>query len=211
MLKSLLPLTLALLMTTAGMTVAQETPAPETAPETATETPADPNALDLGTPVTDTGEPQVGQPYIRDTYGDWSMRCVKSDTGSDPCQLYQLLNDADGNPVVEFTMFPLPPGQEAAAGANIVAPLETYLPAKLTIKVDGNEPRVYDFTFCNRAGCVARVGFTQAMIDQFKGGANGTVTIVPAANPETRVDLAVSLSGFTAAITAAEAAAPAGQ
>ena len=92
-----------------------------------------------------------------------------------------------------------------------MAPLETFLPAKLTITVDGNQPRIYDFTFCNRAGCVARVGFTQAMIDQFKAGANGTVTIVPAASPETKVELRVSLSGFTAAITAAEADIPAGQ
>lgn len=179
-------------------------PATDLAADPATDPTVDPAAaadpadeLDMGTPV-DTGEPQVGQPYIREEFGDWAMRCLKAAEGPDPCQLYQLLLDASSNPVAEISMFPLPAGSRAAAGATIVAPLETLLTEQVTISVDGGTARSYPFTFCNSAGCVARVGFTEEEIAQFKAGSAATMTIVPAAAPDEVVTLNISLVGFTA-------------
>ena len=158
--------------------------------------------LALGEPV----GPQVGEPYVRDTFGDWALRCIKSEEGTpDPCNLYQLLSNEDGVSVAEFNVFPLPEGQRAAAGATIVVPLETLLTQQLTIAVDGQNARRYPFTFCNRAGCVARLGFTQAEVDEFKRGAAATVRLVPAAAPTEEVVLDVSLIGFTAGFTATTA------
>ncbi len=166
-------------------------PAPEATPDPAAD-------LAMGTPVDD-GVLSVGEPYIREEFGDWAMRCLKAEEGQpDPCQLYQLLLDGDSNPVAEISMFPLPPGSRAAAGATIVAPLETLLTAALTIAVDAGTPRQYPFTFCNPGGCVARVGFTQAEIDEFKAGGKATMSIVPAAAPDQTVVLTISLNGFTA-------------
>ena len=173
----------------------------------AQDTTADPQApaaddLALGEPV----GPQVGEPYVRDTFGDWALRCIKSEEGTpDPCNLYQLLSNEDGVSVAEFNVFPLPEGQRAAAGATIVVPLETLLTQQLTIAVDGKNARRYPFTFCNRAGCVARLGFTQAEVDEFKRGAAATVRLVPAAAPTEEVVLDVSLTGFTAGFTATTA------
>lgn len=188
--------TLALLALAAPL-YAQE--ATDPAVEPAAEAPADPAAdLSMGAPV-EGGPPQVGEPYIREAFGDWSMRCLKAEEGSaDPCQLYQLLMDADGNAVAEISMFPLPEGGEAAAGATIVAPLETLLTQQVTISVDGANSRRYPFTFCNRAGCVARVGFTAEEVAQFKAGATASMRIVPAAAPDQEVVLNISLVGFTA-------------
>lgn len=181
---------------------AQETSAPD-APA------VDPAAADLnmGTEVTDpAATPEVaavGTPYVREEFGDWALRCLKAEEGTpDPCQLYQLLNDADGNSVAEISMFPLKNGGQAAAGATIVVPLETLLSEQLQITVDGSAPRRYPFTFCNRAGCVARVGFTQAEVDQFKRGIAATLRMVPAAAPDQEVKLPISLSGFTAGYAA---------
>jgi invasion protein IalB len=174
-------------------TPAPEAPAAEAPAEGATR---DPAALNMGAPVE--GEAEVGQPYIRESFGDWSLRCLQAEEGQDdPCQLYQLLEDADGNAVAEISMFPLPAGQPAAAGATIVAPLETLLTEELVISVDGAATRRYPFTFCNRAGCVARVGFTQEEVDQFKAGSSASLTIVPAAAPDQDVVLSISLTGFT--------------
>lgn len=174
-------------------------PATDPAAQPATDPVADPATdLNMGAPV-EAGPPQVGEPYIREAFGDWSMRCLKAEEGSaDPCQLYQLLMDADGNAVAEISMFPLPEGGEAAAGATIVAPLETLLTEQITISVDGTGSRRYPFTFCNRAGCVARVGFTAAEVAQFKAGATASMRIVPAAAPDQEVLLNISLVGFTA-------------
>jgi invasion protein IalB len=160
--------------------------------------PADPAAdLDMGTPV-ESGEPAVGEAYSRETFGDWSMRCLKAPEGPDPCQLYQLLFDGEGNAVAEISMFPLPPGSRAAAGATIVAPLETLLTEQVVITVDGGTAKTYPFTFCNAGGCVSRVGFTAEDVAAFKAGAAAMLRIVPAAAPDQVVELKISLAGFTA-------------
>ena len=93
--------------------------------------------------------------------------------------------------------------------ASAARPLEG-----LRIGVDAAEPKVYPFSFCSAAGCVARVGFTAAEVDAFKAGNNAIVTIVPAVAPDQTVVLEVSLKGFTAgyeAVAAAQAAVDAAQ
>jgi len=159
------------------------------------------STLSLGEEVTQAPrEPQVGETYIGSVEGDWALRCLKAEEGSvDPCQLYQLLNDESGNSVAEMSLFPIPNGERAAAGATIVVPLETFLTEQVTLSIDDGAARRYPFTFCNSAGCVARVGFTAEEIDQFKRGNQATMRIVPAAAPDEEVILTISLSGFTAA------------
>lgn len=175
--------------------VAQDTTAPEADPA---------DGLTLGTPL-EAAEPASiedlapGTPYIRGESGDWLYRCLRAPEGEvDPCQLYQLLQDQEGNDVAEISVFPLPGSGRAAAGATIVAPLETLLTQQLTLSVDGGAARRYPFTFCNTAGCVARVGFTEEEVAQFKRGNAATLRMVPAAAPDQEVVLTVSLSGFTA-------------
>lgn len=143
--------------------------------------------------------PAVGQQYISQEFGDWEMRCVKVPEGElEPCNLYQLLENDEGVAVAEFNLFRLPPGARAAAGATIVVPLETLLTQQLTLAVDGANARRYPFTFCNAGGCVARLGFTEAEVQQFRRGNVATVRLVPAADPNFEVVLDVSLTGFTA-------------
>lgn len=171
---------------------AAEQPAAEATEEAA---PADASSdLSMGTPA----EPQPGDAYLREEFGDWALRCIKAEEGPDACQLYQLLVDGDGNAVAEISLFPLPEGGRAAAGATIVVPLETLLTEQLLLSVDGGKPRVYPYSFCNRAGCVARIGFTNADVSAFKAGNAAKLTMVPAAAPEEKVTLDISLTGFTA-------------
>jgi len=173
------------------------------------ETPSDPaDELDLGSPTEPLTADELvpGQPYVRGASGDWEFRCLKAEEGAvDPCQIYQLLKDDQGTDVAEISIFPLPGSQRAAAGATIVVPLETQLTEQLTISVDGRSPRVYAFTFCNTAGCVARVGFTRDEINAFKNGRAATLRMVPAAAPDQEVLLEVSLIGFTAGYDELEA------
>lgn len=168
-----------------------------------------PDALSLGESETDNGA------YLAATHGDWELRCLRTEEGDDPCQLYQLLKDAEGNPTAEFILFPLPPGREAAAGATIITPLETLLTQQITIRVDGAPGKRYPFSWCAPIGCIARVGFTAQEIDAFKRGRAATLTIFPVAAPDTPVELSVSLTGFTAGFDALaatlKAPAPAGQ
>jgi invasion protein IalB len=151
-------------------------------------------------------EPAVGQTYIREEFGDWSLRCVRMEDGNDPCQLYQLLQDSEGNSVAEVSVFPLTDGGPAAAGATIITPLETLLTEQVRIAVDANPAKQYPFSFCSQVGCFSRVGFTAEEIEAFRRGNAATITIAPAAAPTQRVDLTMSLSGFTAGFEAVAAA-----
>lgn len=198
---------------TATDTTTSETAAPETAaPETAAEESTTPNKelqpgtsgnasevesqLSLGEDANK--DPELGKPYTKKEIGSWEMRCIKTEEEVDPCQMYQLLADGEGAPVAEFSLFRLPGGGQAKAGATVVVPLETALPAQLTLSVDGGKARRYPYAFCNPVGCYVRMGLTDADIAAFKRGKQAVMTIVPALAPDQEVKVTLSLDGFTA-------------
>ncbi|KNG93151.1 invasion associated locus B family protein [Pseudaestuariivita atlantica] len=172
--------------------------------------PAATNEVDggLSTPLS-TGEevtegPRIGSTYVVEEIGDWTLQCLKAPEGQeDPCQLYQLLRDASGNAVAEVSIFRIPPGGQVEAGATFVVPLETLLTSQLTVSVDGGKAKRYPYSFCNQIGCYARVGLLGADVTSFKRGAKATVTLVPFAAPDQKVELDMSLSGFTAGLAKA--------
>lgn len=147
-------------------------------------------------------EPQVGQQYLKEVFDDWALRCLKTESGDDPCQMYQLLNDADGNAVAEIAIVSLGDSGQAVAGATIVVPLETLLTEQITLRVDGGQARRFPFNFCNVGGCVTRLGLTNEDIGLLRRGAAATLRMVPAAAPDQNVTVTMSLSGFTAAYEA---------
>ncbi|WP_147105316.1 invasion associated locus B family protein [Tateyamaria sp. syn59] len=148
----------------------------------------------------DASAPQVGQTYTAETLGDWELRCIKGEEGQEePCQMYQLMQDAEGTPVAEISIFRLPEGGRAMAGATIIVPLETSLTQQLTLEIDGGQARRYPYAFCNPIGCYSRVGLVAEEVAQFRRGANAKLTIVPALAPDQKVELNMSLNGFTAA------------
>lgn len=189
MTRSRIALSLIALTFSAGIAAAQDTtPDQPAAPSTAA-------PLDMGQPV-QTG-PALGQRYIKETHGDWNLACIKTEAETDPCSLVQVLKDDTDNAVAEVSLFRLAGGQ-AAAGATVIVPLETFLPGQLTIAVDGGIAKRYAYQFCNQIGCVAQIGLTEEDISAFKAGAKATVTLVPAPAPDSPIRLDMSLSGFTA-------------
>ena len=181
---------------------AQETTTDPAAPAVAADT-ATGADLQMGQDVSTDG---VGSTYVAATFESWEQRCVRSGTDADPCQLYQLLKDEAGTAVAEITLFGLPSGGEAAAGATFIAPLETLLTTGLQLQIDAAKAKAYPFTFCAQIGCVIRMGFTQAEIDSMKKGNELTAVIVPFVAQNEKVTLKVSLKGFTAGYDAVNAA-----
>ncbi|TDL83650.1 invasion associated locus B family protein [Palleronia sediminis] len=211
-------MSLAALLALAAPGFAQDAPAAgdggdagaETSEQEAGTGPAVPpvNDLAMGEEIGTGTEP--GTSYVATTHGDWEQRCVRTESGNDPCQLYQLLRDGDDNPVAEISIFALPPGRDAAAGSTIITPLETLLPRQITLAVDSGAAKRYPFEFCAPQGCFSRIGFTEAEVRAFKAGAAATMTIYPAGAPDQPIALDISLSGFTAgydAVAEANAAA----
>jgi len=209
-------ITLASFVALGSTAIAQTTPeapaadAPAADAETAApETPKNTDnvlGLDGGQEVADPNAP--GTSYTRESFDAWELRCVRAPEGEkEPCKLYQLLKDKDGNGVAEINMFKLPKTQKFAAGALVITPLETMLTEQLTITVDGGPKKRFRFTWCAADGCYSRIGFSGADVASFKRGAGASVTIVPMVAPDQKVKLDLSLTGFTKAYDALEAAA----
>jgi invasion protein IalB len=202
MLKSLttLPLMAALLFATA--TNAQETTEPATTEPATEETqPAGAGAaggLSMGREV------GRNEAYVKESHGDWDLKCFgKAEGEAEVCQMYQLLNDPEtGKPIAEFSIFRLPEGAQAVAGATVVVPLGTLLSEELKIYVDIGVAKSYPFSFCTMQGCFARVGFTADDIAAMKRGAIANLQLVPAQAPDQKVTIQGSLKGFSDAFDA---------
>jgi invasion protein IalB len=186
--------------------MAQTTEEPPKEDETVAADGATDDALAMGQEVG--AADGIGSAYTLANFEAWEQKCIRTESGIDPCQLYLLLKDKEGNSVAEFSMFNLPKGSEgpAVAGASFIAPLETLLTAGMTLQVDTNKSKIYPFTVCTGQGCVARIGFTAEEVELLKKGANATITIVPFVAPDEKVDLVMSLKGFTAGLDAVIAA-----
>ncbi len=137
--------------------------------------------------------------YVKETYGDWELKCFRTEGQEDPCQMFQLLKEDSGNPIAEFSLFRLKNGGKAVAGATIVVPLGTLLTEPLKITVDGGRAKTFSYSFCSMIGCYARIGLTAQDVAAFKNGANAVLEIIPAQAPDQKVDIKASLTGFTAA------------
>lgn len=165
-----------------------------------TEQPADPAedlGLSLGEAVDEDGN-RLGEEYIQEAAGDWTIVCIRTTLTDDPCSLRQLLRDGEGNSISTVDIVSFPPGNQVVAAGRIVTPLETLLTQQATLSVDGGAGRRYPFEFCTDQGCISRVGFAEADINAFRRGAEATLTIVPALAPDQKVRATMSLAGFTA-------------
>ena len=131
------------------------------AADTAADTPAETPAAPAGdTPAAQDGTAEEGaardaaaEPtdgpgsyYAKSEHGEWTIRCIRAGQGKDPCEMYKLLSDENDNAVAEFSLVPLQNG-DVAAGATLVAPLETDLIEGVGMQVDGGEIRGYPFAF----------------------------------------------------------------
>lgn len=187
MIRNLLPLTFAAAALLGTAAIAQETTDTQT---NQTQAGSD---LDLG----ETG-PRVGEQYIKETSGDWSISCIKAEAGDDRCAMVQILNGAQGDPIAEVTIGKLPAGGAAVAWANVVVPLETLLQAQLAVSIDGAPRKLYNYHHCVPVGCLAQLGLTQGDIDAMKSGSKAVLSLVPARVPDQVLNMDMSLSGFTA-------------
>ena len=157
---------------------------------------AESDSLSLGSSV---DLPDIGEPYLAEKLGDWSLRCVRVQDGNDPCEMNQLLLNAERQPMSEISLFRLPAIQGVVAGANIIVPLETLLTSPLIISFSAETRKQYPYSFCNEVGCVARIGFTSEEVDLMKNGSVANITVSHISRPNQPITFGMSLKGFTAA------------
>ena len=141
----------------------------------------------------------AAEPYVKTTEGDWKVQCIRVETGTEPCEMFQVMSDKDGNKVASISVLGLPKGKEAVAGATIATPLESALTAGVTLQIDTQKPITLPYSFCSQVGCFSNVVLKADELDLFKKGKKIAMTIVPMRAPDQKVELEISLTGFSAA------------
>lgn len=149
--------------------------------------------------VTAPAPAQQAQETVKDTFGDWAIRCVDANK---TCVMQQTGKGARGNDVVEIRIRKLEgvtaqDGSNVPAAIQVLAPLGVLLGAGVRIQVDDKPVRAAPFELCGPAGCVVRQPMSEDFLDEMRGGSKASVTIV--AVPQNEVSADISLSGFTKA------------
>ncbi|PTW52148.1 MULTISPECIES: invasion associated locus B family protein [Rhodovulum] len=190
------PLGLAMLTALAAPALAQDAPTqPESSgtPAQVDSTPAE------QLPMGQAEAPKAPQAFVKETYKDWRVVCVKADE-RESCNMQQLLRDAENNAVAQVSVAPMPPAAAPrVAAVEIATPLETLLSEDLLVQIDTSQAKRYRFSFCTPQACVARFALSAEDLAAFKGGKEAKVVIVPLVAPDQKANITMSLAGFTAA------------
>ncbi|SDI47960.1 invasion associated locus B family protein [Aliiruegeria lutimaris] len=177
--------------------IAQDTASEEPAAEAEASQPADAAGAPAATETEQSTDQSLGQPYVAEVAGDWQIECLRTTLEADPCRMVQILLD-QGNPAVRVEVMTLPAASPAPAVATFYAPLETLLSEQLTLSIDGGRKSQHQFNYCTPQFCVAQVPFAPDAVTAFKRGAKAEASIIPLRAPDQRVNLTMSLTGFTA-------------
>ncbi|GJL81791.1 MAG: invasion associated locus B family protein [marine bacterium B5-7] len=145
-----------------------------------------------------------------DRFKDWALRCrTNSESGLKSCTLFQRLVVNDSKQVALNTSIGFLRAEDTGNVVPVAVftiPLGVYLLDGATLQVDKTEPVKLDIERCYPRGCQAGLVLTDEFVARFKAGSNAVMTIKQSRDEP--VELAISLSGFSAGYKALIEATP---
>ncbi|MEM7056379.1 MAG: invasion associated locus B family protein [Pseudomonadota bacterium] len=134
---------------------------------------------------------------LRDTFGDWEIRCIK---GTDTCAMSQIGNTKEGERALLVTIQRVTgakteDGRPIEAAMTVQAPLGILIPYGIRIKIDGDKVVPLPLSRCIPQGCVSQAPMLDEAVKNMKKGSKAVYGIF--LEQEILVD--ISLSGFTKA------------
>ncbi|MCK8517087.1 invasion associated locus B family protein [Methylonatrum kenyense] len=133
-------------------------------------------------------------------FEDWNVYCEDFEEDGETiraCEMLQRVTvEETGEIIMEVVVGYMP--ERGMPMALFSVPLGIRLQPGLELKVDDNEAVRIGVDICGEDGCMASMLFDDDMLEQFRQGAAGTVTIRDARNQS--FDLPISMMGFTAAL-----------
>ncbi|GAB2784675.1 hypothetical protein GCM10027040_08490 [Halomonas shantousis] len=128
-------------------------------------------------------------------FQDWEVHCP-SDSGQGNCTMTQLVNNPQSDRPLMRVGLAYPPQIDGAVMAFLL-PLGVRLAPGLQLTIDNGEPIQFPYQFCQQEGCRADIPVDSALLQQLRNGSTATLSLIsPQGN---RMDLDISLMGFTAA------------
>jgi len=141
-------------------------------------------------------EPQKTEPYIKERFENWSLKCIKTVNSIERCEANQIIFNQKQQPVAEISIIKLPIGQVAAAAATIIVPLETILSEGLVLAIQELEPKKYQFKFCNSLGCYSQIGLTDDEVEALKRKEKASIFLKHISSGDQQIVIPMSLDGF---------------
>ena len=141
-------------------------------------------------------EPQKTEPYIKERFENWSLKCIKTVNSIERCEANQIIFNQKQQPVAEISIIKLPKGQVAAAAATIIVPLETILSEGLVLAIQELEPKKYQFKFCNSLGCYSQIGLTDDEVEALKRKEKASIFLKHISSGDQKIVIPMSLDGF---------------
>lgn len=135
------------------------------------------------------------------TFDDWTVKCdAPKDKTNGQCFVVQVIRHTRNDKVqMFFTAVFGRFGDKAEPGAIFTLPLGVYLPAGLSVAIDGKELRNnIAFETCESGGCRVKFGFDEKTLEAFRKGLSATATFFDLRRR--RISVALSLRGFSRAI-----------
>ena len=142
-------------------------------------------------------EPQKMEPYIKERFENWTLKCIKPVNSIERCEANQIIFNQKQQPVAEISIIKLPKGQVAAAAATIIVPLETILSEGLVLAIQELEPKKYQFKFCNSLGCYSQIGLTDDEVEALKMKEKASIFLKHISSGDQQIVIPMSLDGFT--------------
>ena len=142
-------------------------------------------------------KPQKTEPYIKERFENWSLKCIKPVNSIERCEANQIIFNQKQQPVAEISIIKLPKGQVAAAAATIIVPLETILSEGLVLAIQELEPKKYQFKFCNSLGCYSQIGLTDDEVEALKRKGKASIFLKHISSGDQKIVIPMSLDGFT--------------
>ena len=158
-------------------------------------------AENLSVDDTMTFEPQKIEPYIKERFENWTLKCIAPLHSVERCEANQIIFNPQKQPVAEISIFKLPGDQVAAAAATIIVPLETVLSEGLILSIQDLEPKKYQFKFCNALGCYSQIGLTYSEVEELKKKEKASIFLKHISSGDQRIAIPISLAGFTKAFS----------
>jgi invasion protein IalB len=151
-------------------------------------------ALSVGMATLSTTEIARAQGVVRNTFGDWQMRCeTPAGAKTEQCAIVQNVA-AEDRPNVTLVVIVLKTADGKSRLLRVIAPLGVLLPSGLGLKIDQADIGRAGFVRCLASGCVAEVVMEDALVDQMKKGQSATFIVFQ--TPEEGIGIPVSLNGF---------------
>lgn len=138
--------------------------------------------------------PAVAQGPVKNTFGDWQMRCeTPAGAKAEQCAIVQSVQ-AEDKPNVTLVVIVLKTADGKSRLLRVIAPLGVLLPAGLGLKIDQNDVGRAGFVRCLPTGCVAEVIMEDELLNKLRSGKAATFIVFQ--TPEEGIGIPVSLNGF---------------